>query len=321
MIVLSALQGHRLQSVLCLMSVLISGWQIASPTSAPAAKTPVYVTASFADKRGLFIEDLSPEEVQVFENDQPRKIEFMARDEVPTVYGLIFDLSMLPEKPEDNYRGATLVISGASAARSIAYELIDKHLNRQTIWVGGYEKELRMAQDFTIDGFSAKAAINQMHGKRGPAETFLYSALFSGVMKMNARTEKRRVIIVFIDVLDSDTAAKLKPLKNVLSASNVELFVVSFASRMGSGRGGLHPSLSQSSLRELVQVTSGEAFFATDFKDHFEDITHRMYNMIRTFYTFGFEAEASADKPFRLEISCTRPGSKVKHHPTVAILP
>jgi VWFA-related protein len=318
---LSALQGHRLKAIICFLSVLTSGWAIVFPASVPAAKVPVYVTASFADKRGLFIEDLSKEEVQIFENDQPRKIEFMARDEIPTVYGLIFDLSMLPEKPEDDYRGTTLIISNASAARSMAYELIDKHLGRQTIWVGGYEKELGIVQDFTIDGFSAKAAINQMHGKRGRSEPFLYSALFSGIMKMNTRTEKRRVIVVFMDLLDSDTADKLKPLKNVLSSMNVELFVVSFASRLGSGRGGLLSSASGSSLRELTQITSGEAFFTADYKDHYEDITRRLYSHIRTFYTLGFESEASTDKPFRLTIRCTRAGSRVKHHPTVAMLP
>jgi VWFA-related protein len=304
-----------------LIGLILFGYAAAVPSAVHGSEAPAFVTASFTDKRGLFLENLTQEDVQIFENDRPRPIKFMAQAEVPTVYGLVFDLSMLPEKPENDYRGSTPVISKASAARSVSYELIDKYLGRQTLWVGGYAKELVITQDFTSDGFTAKAAIQSMHGKDGPAEPFLYSALFAGVMKMNTRTEKRRVMIVFMDLMDSETAAKLKPIRNLLSSSNVELFVVSFASKLGSGSGGLTSALSQASLRELAQVTSGEAFFMADYRDHFDDVTRRIYNEIRTLYTFGFESGSSADKPARLTIRCSIPGSKVRHHPTIAVVP
>ncbi len=313
--------GRLTAFLLCVFALLIPGCQPSRAAAPEVLKGSAFVTASFVDRNSLFIEDLNQEEVQIFENDQPRKIQFMAREEVPTVYGLIFELSLLPERPDDDYRGSTLVISGASASRSMAYELIDKYMSRQTVWVGGYDKGLKIVRDDTTDGFSAKAAIQEMHGTREQGESFLYSALVAGVMKMNTHAEKRRVIVVFLDLLDVNTAGKLKPLKNLLSASNVELFVVSFAGRLRSGRDGMAPAISQSSLRELGQATSGEALFAADNRDHFEDMTHRIYNEIRTFYTFGFESEASSDQPPRLTIRCTRPGSKVRHHPLVPALP
>ncbi len=304
--------------VLCFFGVLACGWRTAPPLAAGA---PAFVSASITDRRGLFMENLSRDEVQIFENDQPREIQFMAQDEVPVVYALIFDLSILPENPENDYSGSTLVISPATASRSLAYELIDKYLGRQTMWVGGYEKELSVTQDFTTDGFSAKAAIQRMHSTSSVSEPFLYSALVAAVMKMNSRNEKRRVIIVFLDALDRETAGKLKPLKNLLSSSNIELYVVSFASKLGTGRGGLSPAISQSSLKELTQLTCGEVFFMSDYRDHLEDISRRLYNELRTLYTFGFESEGTAEKPSRLTIRCTRPGSKVRHHPTVSVLP
>ncbi|HYK89511.1 MAG TPA: hypothetical protein VE398_12120, partial [Acidobacteriota bacterium] len=253
--------------------------------------------------------------------DQPREIEFMAQEEVPTVYGIIFDLSMLPENPENDYRGSTLVISGATASRSLAYQLIDKHMGKQTMWVGAYEKELSITQDFTTDGFSAKSAIQRMYTKKSNVESFLYSALVAGILKMNQRNEKRRVIVLFMDTLDMDTAGKLRPLKNLLSSGNVEFFVISIASKLGHGRSGVAPAINQSSLKELTQATCGEAFFTADYGEHLEDLARRIYNELRTLYTFGFESEGTADKPSRLSIRCTRPGSKVRHHPTVAALP
>jgi hypothetical protein len=97
----------------------------------------------------------------------------------------------------------------------------------------------------------------------------------------------------------------------------VEVVFISFASKMGGNRPGLSPIMSQASIKELAQVTSGESFMASDYRDHPEDITRRIHNQLRTYYTFGFESEASPDKPAQLTIRCTRPGSRVKCHPNV----
>src|SRR5213592_2212619 len=70
-----------------------------------APTMPVYVTASLTDKNGLFIEDLKQEEVTIRENGRERKIEFMAKDEIPTIYGIVFDRALLQEFPEDNRSG------------------------------------------------------------------------------------------------------------------------------------------------------------------------------------------------------------------------
>src|SRR5205823_976388 len=68
----------------------------------PRQRGPVYVTASFVDKNNLFIESLSKDEVQVLENGQVRRIEFMASDEIPVVYGLIFERALFSESQADD---------------------------------------------------------------------------------------------------------------------------------------------------------------------------------------------------------------------------
>lgn len=281
-------------------------------------KGPVFVTASLIDKNSLFIEDLSPDEIQILEDGQSRKVELMAKDQLPVAYGLLFDRSLFGESWEHdrmtNPRGPT-------SARDIAYELIDKYLGRQAIWVGVYDKQLEVALDFTIDGFPAKNAIQRLHGPARPTETFLYGALFSAVQKLNERPERRRVLIVFLDIVDTDTAGKIKPLKNLFASSNVELSIVSFASKLAGSRPGLPPQLSQAVLQELARETAGEALFGADYREHLDDISRRLYNRIRTFYTFGFASESQAGKPSQLTIKCTRPGSRVKHHPALVRLP
>ena len=279
-----------------------------------AQKRPVYVTASFQDKNSLFIENLDKNEVEIRENGHRRTIEFMAQEELPTVYGIIFDRSILPES-DLGLRTELRAVSSATAARSISYELIDKYLGRQAVWVATYESDLQMATKSATDGFSAKNAIDQLRGRRQPADSFLYASLFGAVQYMNQRHEKRRVLILYIQDLDPETAGKMKPLKNLLSASNVELFVVAFTRKLTNRPGMLHSAMTVSAMKELARATSGDAFVATDYRDYYEDLVRRMHLHIRTFYTFGFEAES--DDPGKLSIECTRPGSRVLCHSIV----
>jgi VWFA-related protein len=278
-------------------------------TTARAQTREAFVTASFTDRRELLIEDLERQEIEILENDTPRRIEFMARDEVPTVYGILFDRSLLLDE-EGGYRIGNLPPQlGAGAAKSLAYEMIDKYLGRHTIWVGSYERELRVLLDFSTDGFRAKDAIHSLAAKRTSEETFLYGALFASVMKMKERNEKRRILIVFLSGMDSESAGKLKPLKNLLASCNVEVFFISFAARAG---GSMTAMMAQSSIRELAQTTAGEAFMASDYREHPDDISRRILNVLRTYYTFGFQSDSPIDKPGRLAIRCSRAGAKVK---------
>lgn len=284
-----------------------------------ASPSAVYVTASFQDRNGLFLENLSKADLQVTEDGKAREIEFLAMDELPVVYGLIFERGLIPDYDRQDRRTIVDQIPGIRSAQEVAYELIDKHLGKQAVWVGAYEQELEVVLDTTTDGFRAKDAIHRLPGVRRP-ESFLYSALFSAIQKMSERAERRRVVVVFLDQVDARTVEKIQPLKNLLSASNVELFTVSFASRTAVGRDGLSGVLSQAALKDLAKTTCGEAFFAADYREHLDDISRRLLSQIRTFYTIGYQSEANPDKGAKLAIRCVVPGSKAKHHPAVPVL-
>jgi VWFA-related protein len=285
-----------------------------------AQTNQVFVTASLQDKRDLLIENLEQQEIEILENNQPRRVEFLARDEVPAIYGILFDRSLIPEN-EDSYRvpGMPPQLSSITA-KSLAYEMVDKYLGKQTVWVGTYERALNVLLDFSTDGFRAKDVIQRLAGRRSMEESFLYAALYSAIMKMKDRHEKRRVLIVFMSALDPDTAGKMKPLKNLLASSNVEVFFISFASRTGISQPGMSPLMSRASVLELAQITAGEAFFGADYREHPDDISRRILNVLRTLYTFGFQSNAPPDKPARLTIRCLRPGSKVRSRQTVPAL-
>ena len=287
------------------------------PLWAKPARTPVFVTASLVDKNNLFIEDLTQAEIQILENDQPRAIEFMAQDELPVAYGILFDRAMLPEF-EDIDRARQAGRTGSVSGRDLAYQLVDKYLGKQVTWVGTYDRELEVALDFSPDPFQVKDAIQQLRGTRHSEESFLYGSLFKAVTKMNERSEKRRVLLLLVETIDPSSAGKAKAMRNLLSSSNIELLIVSFASKTARGRQTMPYTLNEAILKDMALATSGDSFSSGAYSDHLEDLSRRVYNHIRTLYTFGFQSEASPDKPARLSVRCLRPGAKVKHHPTVA---
>jgi hypothetical protein len=293
-------------------------WVTPQANGGPAAR-PVYVSASFRDQNGLFIGNLDKSEVQIFEDGQPRALEFMAKDELPAVYGVIFDMSVLSDVQEQRQPGF-IQASAGTTLRDLAYGLIDKYLGRQSVWAGGYDQGLTIQQDVTTDGFRVKDALQRLTGRSGPDEPFLFSALASAVEKMSARPERRRVLLVFMGLADLNTSGRTKVLKNLLSGSNIEALFFSCASKLGSPGGGVSYNLSEAFVRELGATTSGESYFLRPGEEHVGDTLTRVVNQISNLYTLGFESTSTIEKPAKLVIKCSRDGARVKHHREAPVL-
>ncbi len=296
---------------------LLLAFLLCWPTSgAPAAKTPVFVNASFLDKNRLFVENLNRNEIRVFEDGSPREIEYFAGSEVPLVYCLLFDRGILPQ-PFEDMGLIQNTVSSATAATNVAYQLVDLALGSQAGFVATYDREMRVVQDFTQDGGRIKEMIQQLRGQRSTESSSLYGPLFAAVSKLGERNEKRRVLVLFVNFLDTETGSKLRPLKNLLAGSNLEFFAACFGTKTGNGR-DLPPPQSEASLRELASGTAGDVYYSQ--MEGIDSLGRRIANQIRTLYTIGFESEAPSDKPAKLTIECTRPGVKVKTHPVVPTL-
>jgi hypothetical protein len=303
--------------IACILSAIV--FLTAAHGEASFTKREVYVTASFIDKESLFIENLQPDEVRILENGSLRKIELMARDELPTAYGLLFDSTLLTSDQLGNQRYLSAKIPSAVAAQDMAFELIDKHLRNERIWAASYDQNFHLMAAPTNDGFKVKDAINRIRFERDPFGAYAYAGLSAAVEEMNKCFEKRRVVILFLDAMDQQSLGKIPQLQNLLSLSNVELITICFAARVSTGP-GVPSAMNRGALLKLAQSTAGQAYFTSDTGGHFEDITRRVYNQIRTFYTFGFQSDAPSDAKTSLVIRCTRNGSKVRFRPFIPVL-
>jgi hypothetical protein len=84
-----------------LSAVTLSLALLAAP-AVLAQTRQVYVTASLVDRNHLFIENLTADEVQILEDGKPRKIEFIAMEQLPTVYGILVERALMPEADVDS---------------------------------------------------------------------------------------------------------------------------------------------------------------------------------------------------------------------------
>ena len=300
--------------VIGLLLCSLIGWM---QPQQPAGTRPVFVTASFLDRNRLYVENLGRDEIRIFENDQPREVQYMAGREVPMVYGLLFDPYVLPQLFEEPGRDS-YGVSIATAAGNVAYQVMDQAFVGQSGWLGTYGDDLQVNVDFVPDSGRIKDALQMLAVERLSREPSLYTALFTAAKKMSRRNEKRRILILFIEVLDSRTGDRLKALKNLLGSSNIELFVASFTRSRLPGDHGMPLAKSEASLRELADATAGAAYFTP--RETIEGMGRRISYQISSFYTVGFESTSTIDKPGKLRIECTRPNVKVTTHNMVPVL-
>ena len=104
-----------------------------------AQKTAVFVNASFLDKNRLYVENLKREEVRVFEDGQPREVEFFAGEEVPVAYGILLDRVLLPDPVEES-RPYPDNVSSSTAALNVAYQLLDQCFRGQAGWAAAQRR-------------------------------------------------------------------------------------------------------------------------------------------------------------------------------------
>jgi len=117
--------------VIGLLLCSLIGWM---QPQQPAGTRPVFVTASFLDRNRLYVENLGRDEIRIFENDQPREVQYMAGREVPMVYGLLFDPYVLPQLFEEPGRDS-YGVSIATAAGNVAYQVMDQAFVGQSGWL------------------------------------------------------------------------------------------------------------------------------------------------------------------------------------------
>ena len=274
----------------------------------PAAQQAVFRTGTevvgfgvtVTDRRGNFVTDLTPEDVEILEEGVPQAVHLFARgDEVDTApelhIGLVFDTS--------GSMGGDIVL-----ARSAAVKFLNTLTDAKDMTLVDFDTEVRVSK---FEQASFPRLVERIRSRRPGGLTALYDAI--GVYLTGAADDRgRKILVLFTDGGDTRSTTTFSKLVTMLRASDVTVYAVGLIENQPmSVRGEQKLRIAQIALE-----TGGEAFFPSEMKQ-IEDAYAKILKQIRAQYTIGYvSTNTNQDGRWRkVEIKVKRqdiPGPKVQ---------
>lgn len=299
------------------------GWSLPVPTTQKSDQEKpsltlrietdlVTVDVVATDKNGNFVRDLRPDEIQLFENGQPRTLDlFTINDEstlsrpLAVVFALDLSGSLKPEETVTLREAAlkfTTLMKGESVFAAIAFNY-----------------EVKILQGFTDDPRRIENAF--VKANRFEGSTRIYDALDRAVtlLERNApRTRKgrqvRRVIVVITDGFDSASIIDRRELIRRANLAGVTVYSMTLPSYMLSATPSHERVITPLDATRVVFATGGRDFSA-DTRD-FTPIFKALAEEIRASYALAFYPEQRDGKYHQLQVQTTRPGVQLRANRT-----
>lgn len=276
----------------------VTAWMLVSMALAGSAQGPVpaspaptfrtsvdlvSVAAVVRDRRGQVVRDLGREDFEVFDNGVRRPIlEFTPSDDGPVSLALLVDVS-----------GSMVMTRHLEAARAWVGILLDRlRPGVDEVALYTFDRELREERGFggDLDGLRATLTGLQPFGA-----TSLYDAVGDTAQRLEARSHKRRAILVVTDGLDN--ASRLTPpqVSGLASAVDVPVYVMAVRSPVDrvASRGADGPEQADGQLANLAAWTGGAAFVVSTPAGA-SVATQKMLADLRHQYLLAFEAAGPA---------------------------
>ncbi|MBV9211225.1 MAG: VWA domain-containing protein [Acidobacteria bacterium] len=272
-----------------------------------AAKTPaVKINLLVLDDSKHAVNDVTQEELHVFEDEVEQKITLFSKDEAPLSYGLAIDNSgSLRSQIEDVIEAAREVVN-ANKAEDETFVL--RFVDRENI---------NILQDFTSNKAALNRALDSLYPEGG--QTALIDAVYTAAKhvaerKQSANGQNRRSALILIsDGENRDSLNKTETLFNFLRENDVQIFVIGLVELLGTEAGGFNkkpkPRDSIELLERLAKETGGRAFYPKSAKQLTETVNDIMRDL-RTQYVIGYTpASNPKSKPYR-KLKVTVTGAK-----------
>ena len=250
---------------------------------------------TLTDRKGNLITDLTRDDFEVLEDGKKQSLDYFANgdgDTAPPMHlGLMVDAS-----------------GSMQADMKLAQGAAVKFLNR-----------LPAAQDITLVDFDTQVRITRypqrdfarlverIRQRKADGWTALYDALGTYLDGADSQ-DGRKILVVYTDGGDSSSVLTLPETITLLKASNVTVHAIGLVTHTGSAR-----SMMEMTLRQLTEVTGGQAFFPMAMKD-VESAYDKVLAEINGQYHLGYlPANTARDGAWRkVEIRVTRPDLRVR---------
>lgn len=266
-----------------LLLALIAQAQRGAPTFSSRSDL-VVLHVSVVDGRAGFVGGLPREAFLVREDGRPREIAFFENEDTPVSVGLVIDNSTSMHRRRDAVIAAGMAFAESSHP---ADEIFTLNFNEH-VWPG-----LPDGHAFTSDHQELRAALSRA-GARG--QTALFDAIEKALVHLDVGTQQRKVLILVSDGGDNASRATFDDVLDGALRRDVVIYTIGLEDPAG-GEG--KPKV----LRELAEVTGGEAFFPKK-NEEIATVLERIARDIRSSYTLGYvpEGDRSRGERHRIQV-------------------
>jgi Ca-activated chloride channel family protein len=246
----------------------------------------VSVGFSVRDARGALVENLTKDDVEVFEDGVPQKVAFFARSQdVPLTLGLIVDASDSQEHFRKRHeKDLEVFLKQVLGPKDRAFLLC-------------FGNHLRLVNDFTQSGTEMLEHLKQYEKKTdrfpeiGPKEdrdlgTAFYDSIYYSVTEKLAREEGRRALLVFSDGEDNSSSHDMMTAIEAAQANNVLVYTLRYTEPKKNGGLTARNQYGIRVMDRIAKETGGAHIDAksTDPKTYFQQIAEEL----RTSYELAY---------------------------------
>lgn len=191
----------------------------------------VNVAFSAFDPRGVPVEKLTRDDIEVFEDAVPQKISFFARSvDVPLTLGLIVDVSGSQDPFSEQHE------------HDLEVFLKDVLGPADRAFLVCFENHIRLVSDFSHSGADLMKRLDACrHGRRhfpelGPKEsrdlgTAFYDSIFYSATEKLANESGRRALLVFSDGEDNSSSHDMMTTIEAAQSANVLVYTIRYTQK------------------------------------------------------------------------------------------
>jgi len=246
----------------------------------------VSVGFSARDARGALVDNLTKDDIEVFEDGVPQKIAFFARSQdVPLTLGLIVDASDSQEHFRKRHeKDLEVFLKQVLGPKDRAFLLC-------------FGNHLRLVNDFTQSGSDMLEHLKLYEKKTdrfpeiGPKEdrdlgTAFYDSIYYSVTEKMLREEGRRALLLFSDGEDNSSSHDMMTTIEMAQTNNVLVYTLRYTEPKKSGDLTARNQYGIRVMDRIAKETGGAHIDAktTDPKIYFQQIAEEL----RTSYELGY---------------------------------
>ena len=236
------------------------------------------------DRNGRPINNIQQREFKIYEDGVVQQIDFFDKSEVPTNYGLVIDNSGSMRQQLDKVVEAGKVLVNLN--KSEDETLIIRFVGRDKI---------EIEQPFTNNKTDLIDALDNLYIEGG--QTAVIDALYLAVENVDeyergkkSESAKRRALILVSDGEDRNSYYNEKQLAELLSESEVQIYVIGLVDDLSKEGGFISKSpqaKAKAFLEKIAADSGGKAYFPKSVAE-LPNLAREISSELRTQYSIGY---------------------------------